>query len=547
MKTIDGKLFGTMVVSGANMLENEKETINALNVFPVPDGDTGSNMGMTIGAVREKADTLTEGVGECAHQIADIMLMAARGNSGVILSLFFKGVGKSLKNRKEADSAALVKAFQTGVDSAYSAVMKPKEGTILTVMRVSAEKGAEKVEEFKDDPIGLLTYMQGVAVDTLNQTPEMLPVLKQANVVDAGGAGFVAILDGMIAALNGKFVEFTGESTSTASEANFADFNTEDIKFAYCTECIVSKADAFKGPGTAGAFRTFLTGLGDSLVFVDDDNIIKIHVHTNDPGFVLTKAVTYGNLVTVKIENMKNQHTSLSRDTVPADINVEAEAHPLKKFGFVTVANGEGIADTFRDLGADEVVYGGQTMNPSLESIMRTINYTPAKTVFVLPNNSNIYLTAVQAAKNIKDKKVHVLPTKTIPQGISAMLAFDSTVGAKRNLEAMQAAVDHVCSLAVTYAVHDAEIDGLSIHKDQTLGLVNGKVSLTAESELECLEKMGAQMADAEYITIFYGNTVSEEDAAKAEEVVRKVANPGAEIVMIPGKQPVYSYIISCE
>ncbi|MBE6639680.1 MAG: DAK2 domain-containing protein [Ruminococcaceae bacterium] len=548
MKTIDGKLFGTMVISGANMLENEKETINALNVFPVPDGDTGSNMGMTIGAVREKGEHMHDAIGECALMIADTMLMAARGNSGVILSLFFKGVGKSLKNRKEADSAAIAKAFQNGVESAYSAVMKPKEGTILTVMRVSAEKGSEKAaEEYKDDPVALLTYMQEVAVDTLNQTPEMLPVLKQANVVDAGGAGFVAILDGMIAALNGKCIEFTGESTGTASEANFADFNTEDIKFAYCTECIVSKFDAFKGPGTAGEFRMFLTGLGDSLVFVDDDNIIKIHVHTNDPGYVLSKAVTYGSLVTVKVENMKNQHTSLSRDSMPADINVESEPQPLKKFGFVTVANGEGIADTFRDLGADEVVYGGQTMNPSLESIIRTINYTPAKNVFVLPNNSNIYLTAVQAAKNIKDKKVHVLPTKTIPQGISAMLAFDSTVGAKRNLEAMQGAIEHVCSLAVTYAVHDAEIEGLSIHKDQTLGLVDGKVALTAESELECLEKMSEQMAESEYITIFYGNTVSEEDAAKAEEVVRKVANDRAEIVMIPGKQPVYSYIISCE
>jgi len=547
-KTIDGKLFGTMVISGANMLDNEKETINALNVFPVPDGDTGSNMGMTIGAVRDKADTLAEGVGECAHQIADIMLMAARGNSGVILSLFFKGFGKSLKNRKEADSAAVAKAFQTGVESAYSAVMKPQEGTILTVMRVAAEKGTEKAaEEFKDDPAALLSYMQEVAVDTLNQTPEMLPVLKQANVVDAGGAGFVSILNGMISALNGKFVEFTGQSEGTANEANFADFNTEDIKFAYCTECIVSKSDAFKGPGTAGAFRTFLTGLGDSLVFVDDDNIIKIHVHTNDPGFVLTKAVTYGNLVTVKIENMKNQHTSLSRDSVKADINVESEPQPLKKFGFVAVANGEGIADTFRDLGADELVYGGQTMNPSLESILRTINYTPAKTVFVLPNNSNIYLTAVQAAKGIKDKKVHVLPTKTIPQGISAMLAFDSTVGTKRNLEAMQGAIEHVCSLAVTYAVHDAEIDGLSIRKDQTLGLINGKVALTADSEMECLEKMGVQMGQSEYITIFYGNTVTEEEAAKAEETIRKVANKNAEIVMIPGKQPVYSYIISCE
>ena len=547
-KTIDGKLFGTMVVSGANMLENEKETINALNVFPVPDGDTGSNMGMTIGAVRDKADTLAEGVGECAHQIADIMLMAARGNSGVILSLFFKGFGKALKNRKEADSAAIAKAFQGGVDSAYSAVMKPQEGTILTVMRVSAEKGAEKAaEEFKDDPVALLSYMQEVAVDTLNKTPEMLPVLKQANVVDAGGAGFVSILNGMIAALGGNFVELTGEVTSTSSEANFADFNTEDIKFAYCTECIVSKADAFKGPGTAGAFRTFLAGLGDSLVFVDDDNIIKIHVHTNDPGFVLTKAVTYGSLLTVKIENMKNQHTSLSRDTMPADINVEAEPQPLKKYGFVSVANGEGIADTFRDLGADEIVYGGQTMNPSLESILRTINYTPAKNVFVLPNNSNIYLTAVQAAKSVKDKKVHVLPTKTIPQGVSAMLAFDSTIGAKRNLESMQSAIDHVRSLAVTYAVHDAEIDGLSIHKDQTLGLIDGKVKLTAESEMECLEKMGELMIESEYITIFYGNSVTEEQAAEAEKVVRKAVKDRAEIVMIPGKQPVYSYIISCE
>ena len=550
-KSIDGKLFGAMVVSGANMLENEKETVNALNVFPVPDGDTGSNMGMTIGAVREKADTLADGVGECAHQIADIMLMAARGNSGVILSLFFKGFGKALKNRKEMDAPAIAKAFQGGVDSAYSAVMKPQEGTILTVMRVSAEKGSEKAaEEFKDNPVGLLTYMQEVAVETLNQTPEMLPVLKQANVVDAGGAGFVCILDGMLAALNGKPVELSREAkaaVATASEANFADFNTEDIKFAYCTECIVSKFDGFKGPGTAGAFRSFLAGLGDSLVFVDDDNIIKIHVHTNDPGFVLTKAVMYGNLVTVKIENMKNQHTSLSRDSMPADINVEAEPQPLKKFGFVAVANGEGIADTFRDLGADEVVYGGQTMNPSLESILRTINYTPAKNVFVLPNNSNIYLTAVQAAKGVKDKKVHVLPTKTIPQGVSAMLAFDSTIGTKRNLEAMQGAIDHVTSLAVTYAVHDAEIDGLSIKKDQTLGLIDGKVKLTADSEMECLEKMGELMQESEYITIFYGNTVSEEDAAKAEEVVRKVASSSAEIVMIPGKQPVYSYIISCE
>jgi DAK2 domain fusion protein YloV len=355
------------------------------------------------------------------------------------------------------------------------------------------------------------------------------------------------VIAGMMAALNGQPIERKGDDTPTAEAADFGSFETGDIKFAYCTECIVDKNDKYKGEDTCGELREYLAGIGDSLVFVDDDNIIKIHVHTNDPGFVLTKAVTYGNLVTVKIENMKNQHTSLSRDSMPADINVESEPQPLKKYGFVSVANGEGIADTFRDLGADEVVYGGQTMNPSLESIMRTINYTPAKNVLVLPNNSNIYLTAVQAAKGIKDKKVYVLPTKTIPQGISAMLAFDSTVGTKRNQEAMQAAIEHVCSLSVTYAVHDAEIDGLCIHKDQTLGLIDGKVALTAESEMECLEKMADKFADSEYITIFYGNTVSEEDAAKAEEVVRKVANNRAEIVMIPGKQPVYSYIISCE
>lgn len=558
---IDGKMYGDMVISAANALENRKEDINNLNVFPVPDGDTGSNMSMTMSVVREKAENLPDKLSDCAAQISKMMLMAARGNSGVILSLFFKGMAKALDECDEADSVSLAKAFKSGVESAYGAVMNPEEGTILTVMRVSAEKALEKAgNEFKNDPAGLMSYMLDVANSTLEQTPEMLPVLKSANVVDAGGSGFVAILNGMRAALNNNAIQFSGTlpAKKTENMADFAGVPTGEILFGYCTECIVEKDPALCTEDRIDSLRETLSEMGDSMVFAQDEEIIKLHIHTNEPGIVLSLAQVFGALLTVKVENMRKQHTEMiakaaenaakkaSSDDSEENAPVKAPEEPPKAYGFVAVAAGEGISSAFVDMGCDQMVIGGQTMNPSLADIIGAVDKVNARTVFILPNNSNVYLAACQASKEIENKQVIVLPTKTIPQGISALFAFDEGASPEENETAMTEVLSTVKSFSLTYAVHDSTADGMDIKAGQSLGLLNGKVRFYADDDISCLKEMLTEMQNGTAITIFYGEDVAEEDAQQVKELFDKEL-PMADINLLRGAQPVYKYIISCE
>ncbi len=540
INTIDGKLYTSMVVSGANLLDSEKERINALNVFPVPDGDTGSNMSMTIGAVRDNAKKSVVNIGDAANAIAKTMLMAARGNSGVILSLFFKGLARGFAGVEEADSRAVAEAFSSGVEAAYGAVMNPTEGTILTVMRVCAEQGAKKAEaEYKDDPLGLLVYMLSVASETLKQTTEMLPQLRSAGVVDAGGAGFVCILDGMKEALDGNEIAYKGVATGEGySSAAFEDIDPDSIKFAYCTEFIVEK-NAECDEAMVASLKAYLPEIGDSIVFAEDESIIKVHVHTNTPGDVLTHALACGALVTTKIENMKKQHTALVSHT-------EQEKEPAAKYGFLAVANGNGICNTFRNLGVNEIVSGGQTMNPSIESIYSSIKKINAQNVYVFPNNSNVKLAAQQAAKNIEDKNVIVIPTRSFPQGVTCLLNFSEDAEIEENTQAMTEAIDTVTTVSITYAVHDSNINGLGIKKGQMLGLLNGEVVVAKDTSVSLIDHFAPQITDASYITLYTGKDSDSKSAAAILDKIKTYA-PHADVVEIDGDQDVYSYIISLE
>lgn len=541
IKVLDGKLYVSMVVSGANMLESEKERINALNVFPVPDGDTGSNMSMTIGSVRDEKVKGSDDISVSSKAVAKTMLMAARGNSGVILSLFFRGVGEGLSGVCAAGVSDIAAAFTSGVKSAYGAVMNPTEGTILTVMRVCAECGESAADKYSDDIAGFLNYITDVARDTLKKTREMLPALKSAGVVDAGGAGFVSILEGMCRALAGDIVEYN-EGTFSDSEseaASFEDIDTESIKFAYCTECIVEKSAECTQKMSAD-FKEYLCGVGDSLVFAEDESIIKVHVHTNTPGQVLTYALTLGALYTTKIENMKKQHTNL------VDAAEEKNDEPRVKWGFLAVANGHGICETFKDLGVNEIVSGGQTMNPSIESLVNSIKKINADNVFVFPNNSNVKLAAQMAAKNIDDKNVIVIPTKSFPQGVSCMLNFSEEASVEENEAMMNEVISTVSTVSITYAVHDSDINGLGIKKGQMLGLLEGEVVVCRDTSVALIDYFEDKMKDSSYITLYRGKDA---DSKSAATILSKIKNfaPMAEIVEIDGGQDVYSYIISIE
>lgn len=554
MKIRCNKLY-EMLLSAANLLEAEKEQINGLNVFPVPDGDTGSNMSMTMSGVKGYTPAPGDGAGDCAGKAAGKMLRSARGNSGVILSLFFKGFAKSLAYLSEIDTGDLTAAFREGCDCAYHSVMNPTEGTILTVMRRCAEKAEGCGDSYEGNPTGLFRELLEEAKAALAETPELLPVLKSAGVVDAGGRGFVSVLSGMLASLEGVPVRGPVADADEAQrgagreKADFSSFESENITFPYCTECIVDKKEALRGEGTADELRKFVVSVGDSVVFVDDEEIIKIHVHTDDPGRVLSKALEFGALATVKVENMRIQHTELKdADLGGGQAQISEKENPVEKkpYGFVCVAAGKGIADTFRDLGADALIEGGQTMNPSMEDILSAIERTPADVLYVLPNNSNIYMAAQQAAKSVNDKTVYVLPSKSIPQGISAMLAFDETKGSDTNFGEMRDAMGNVCSLSVTYAAHDSDFEGKTIHTGEILGLVDGKVKYVTSGREDCIREMQPHFDGASYITIFYGEGAEEEEATRIEALVRSFA-PNAEVMLLEGGQPVYSYLISVE
>ena len=542
---INGQIFAEMLISGANELDNNKTAINNMNVFPVPDGDTGINMTLTLTAVRALKG-FNGTLAECAEKMAPMVLRAARGNSGAILSLFFRGMAKALAGLDEADSPDIARAMKKGTEEAYKAVMKPAEGTILTVMRLSSEKAMEVADNYKGDTVAMFEMMLAEAEDALAKTPEMLPVLKEVGVVDAGGYGFCTALSGMLAALRGEPVEAINAQADEAApaEANFETFSSEDIKFAYCTECIVDKDEAHIGEGSAAEVNEYISSLGDSVVFVDDESMIKLHVHTNNPGLVIEKVLEYGMLSMLKVENMKLQH---SEKVVAEEPKAKAAKAPEKKYGFVSVCMGSGIKDTFKNLGVDKIIYGGQTMNPSTQDIIDAVNLTPAEIVFVLPNNKNIYLVACQAAELIKDKKVEVIPTNSVPQGISAMISFDESASVEDNVEAMKEATGAVTSISITYAVRGTKIDGIKIAEGQILGLVNGKIASVANSDTEVIENLVDRMRDASFITVFYGEKISEDAAEGVFSIIKSKLPADTEITLIRGGQPIYDYIISVE
>ncbi len=561
---LNGTSYRDMVISGANNLANERENINRLNVFPVPDGDTGINMSLTMNAVRTDLPSFEGNVSQVADKVANMLLRGARGNSGVILSLFFRGIAKECKGKDTVDAPDLAAAFKRGVEAAYKSVMKPTEGTILTVMRVSAEKAMEKAHEYKGRVEEFMPYVLSVAEDTLKKTPEMLPVLKQAGLVDAGGRGLVVIFEGMVGYLKGNPVALldAGESgTEEEPVSAFDQFNTEDIVFPYCTECIVGKSDAYLGEGKAEKLHKFVLGAGDSAVFVDDTEIIKLHVHTSDPGKVLSEALKFGSLLTVKIENMKEQHSALSSGVakdVPqensgadsgtdSDTEESVDAAPEKKYGFVTVASGEGMVSVFRDLGADQIVIGGQTMNPSTEDMLNAIRRTPAENVIVLPNNSNIYMVAAQAALLVEDKHVEVLRSVSLPQGISAMLAFNPDGEIAENVTSMKEAMASVSSLSMTFAAHDSTFDNREIKENQILGLVENKVRYVTDTREECMANLCDDIKDSCVVTMFYGEGVSEAEAEAMQAIMQEKLGDEVDIMLINGGQPVYYFIISAE
>ena len=551
---ITGKIYRSMALSGAALLNDKKEEANNLNVFPVPDGDTGINMSLTMSTVGNADESLP--VGACAEKVAGLMLRSARGNSGAILSLYFRGIGKALKETEEASPKDMVEAFKRGTTEAYRAVMKPTEGTILTVMRMAGEDAEKAYLANKRISVKNLfkVFLQG-AEAALAQTPEMLPVLKQTGVVDAGGFGFVCVLKGMLAALEGKPY---AAQTAAASEsdvpaepegANFSDFNTEDITFGYCTECIVDKNEKYLGEDTSGELYEFIKSIGDSAVFVDDESIIKLHIHTNDPGAVLTKAIEFGSLATVKIENMRNQHTALTKEAADAEENKTEENKVVieKKYGFVSVCMGEGIAEMFRDVGVDEIITGGQTMNPSTQDIIDAVMKTPSEYVFVLPNNKNICMVARQASEIITERKVIVIPTETVPQGMSAMIAYNPDEEVDDVAQEMNDAAKMVTSMSVTFAVRDTEIDRFKITKGQFLGLVENKIACVTDDSVNCVKQLCRGMTGASYVTVFYGEDVSEETANKVAEMISAKVGGGCEVALLYGGQPLYDYIISVE
>ena len=551
---ISGGAFKDMVAFGAACIAQQKQAINDLNVFPVPDGDTGTNMSLTIQtAVAELRKVQPATVDEAAKVTASGLLRGARGNSGVILSLLFRGMSKVFKGLTEADGAQLASAMQEGVSTAYGAVMKPAEGTVLTVSRLAAQRALEAAGE-RNDVAYVLEEAIKTGYTTLAETIEMNPVLKKAGVVDAGGKGYLIILEGMLRSLRGEAVP---EVEETAEEkADFAAIGDEDITFAFDTVFIVRKTSDKPLDG----LRAYLGSIGDSLVIGEDDESFKVHVHTDTPGDALNEAQKYGTLELAKIENMRTQAADLaagkkaqSTDDLDA-IEEELEnsacavAAPEKRYGFLAVCAGDGLAEVFRDLGVDRIVSGGQTMNPSTDDILREVNRTPSEVVFVLPNNKNIIMAAQQCV-GLSEKEVIVVPTATVPQGISAMMAVDPEDNAPQSiLSAMTAAAEHVTTAQITYAARNSDFDGFAINEGDYLALCDGKLLGTDRSLDALLEKL-AQVAadkDAEFITVYAGEGVDEAQAQQASAIFQSRC-PGAEITALPGGQPVYYYIVAIE
>ena len=539
---INGADLRRMIISAAAAIEMNKQALNDLNVFPVPDGDTGTNMSMTINAaatdLRKAEDP---DLGQAAKVAASAMLRGARGNSGVILSLLFRGISKRLKGCETADGVLWAEALQEGVDAAYKAVMKPAEGTILTVSRLGAAAAREAAMENNHIEFvheAAIAEAKVALADTVNQNP----VLKKAGVVDAGGKGWLVALEAMLSSLQGDdIIVPEGMSAADVKEsANFDDFNTEDITFTYCTEFIIDREND-KDPEK---LRAFLSSLGDSLVLVDDDEIIKVHVHTNDPGKALHEAIDYGSFVTVKIENMRLQHTEkiMSEQELAPQI-----AEPEKALGVVSVCAGDGLADVFMNLGVDQIISGGQTMNPSTQDILEAVNKVPAETVFVLPNNKNIIMAAEQVDA-LTPKNVIVIPSKTVPQGVTAMLSFNPEGSIEENTEALTEALGTVDTMQITYAARNSDFDGYDIHEGDYLALYGSQLFGTSTDIRVLLKSLAEKVRDdgKEYVTIYYGADVKEKHAQKAADLFADLC-PNADVNLLNGGQPVYYYLISAE
>lgn len=558
---INGCQLRDAFISGANSISNKRQEVDALNVFPVPDGDTGTNMSMTINAAKRELETLKDDatVEEVSKKAASALLRGARGNSGVILSLLFRGFSKGLEGRTEASAADIANALNLGVAAAYKAVMKPTEGTILTVARVAAQHAANlDVAAISTEEIWNEVLIK--AKEALATTPDLLPVLKKAGVVDAGGEGFVVIWEGMKAVIDGGEILPSDEEQQKAPQEKkahgvAAEFDESEIKFCYCTEFIINKEDKNADPLR---LRAYLESIGDCVVVVDDEEIIKCHVHTNEPGNAIQAALKLGYLTNMKIDNMKEQHGDNNK---LVDLEAEGQQSPVfqyqavdpaKEYGFVSVAAGEGVKQLFLDLGVDNVVSGGQTMNPSTDDILSAIHATPAKRVFVLPNNKNIIMAAEQAT-NLADRKVYVLQTRTIPQGLAAMLAFDPNQERKQNMINMIKAYEKVGTGLITFAARDSSFEGKNIKEGQLLALENGKLAFTEEDLKKTVLKLTSALVkkspnrEGNFITLIYGEEVSDETAEEIQQAVSDKIGDQGEVVLIKGQQPVYYFIISVE
>ena len=556
---INGTCLRNAIISGANNISKYRTEVDELNIFPVPDGDTGSNMSMTIAAAAQELSQIeSESIAEVSRQAASALLRGARGNSGVILSLLFRGFAKGLDHMETADGENLANALGLGVDAAYKAVMKPTEGTMLTVARVAYEKG-KAAAEMDRDPIHVWSAICKGAEDALSTTPELLPVLKKAGVVDAGGKGLCIILEGMMSVFKDGYI-IPKEDSSVAKPApiegdffrNAAAEFDQDITFTYCTEFIVGRDPEITTSPLE--LRAYLETIGDCVVVVDDEEIIKVHVHTENPGNALQGGLKFGQLLTVKVENMKEQHRKAAEANEQAKAQAAQETvlepeEPTEEIGFVSVAMGDGLRTLFTDLGCSHVVSGGQTMNPSTEDIYAAVLATPAKTVVVLPNNKNIILAAEQVVPMVTDRKVIIVPTRTVPQGLAAMLAYDADLSEEKNISQMTEAAKGVSTGQVTFAARNAEFGGVHIRDGDILGMENGKLVLTERDPVKAAIKLTRSMTkrDSSFITLIYGQDISEEQAEEVRKHVQSKVGNHADITLVNGGQPVYYFIISVE
>ena len=558
---IQGAQLKNAIISGSNNISKYRKEVNDLNIFPVPDGDTGSNMSMTIGAAAEALKALpdTASAAQVAKSAASAMLRGARGNSGVILSLLFRGIAKGFEDVEEAGSEALVHALDLGVEEAYKAVTRPTEGTILTVARVAAEQGRAALSQGSEEPVQVWDAVCMGAAEALAETPELLPVLKRAGVVDAGGQGLCLIFEGMLSVFRGGIIIESGlsEEERARETAEFfrsaaAEFDSE-INFTYCTEFVIGRdKDITKDPLE---LRLYLETIGDCVLVADDEEIIKVHVHTEEPGNALQEGLQYGQLLTVKIDNMKEQHRTLNSQSQEAPAVEEAPAlvlerqEPTEELGFISVAAGDGLKRLFLELGCAVVVSGGQTMNPSTEDILSAVLATPAKKVFVLPNNKNILMAAEQTIPLAEDREVIVLPTKTIPQGLAAMLAFDPDSSAEENQEAMMEAAGNVDTGLVTFAARDSEFGSDAIRRGDILGLKNGKLHYIEKEPVSTCVRVARSLSTKQtsFITLIYGEGITAEQAQEAKRLLAAKVHSDVEITLVDGGQPVYYFIVSVE